>query len=188
MNSNIKSVKSAVWREFSRINFTLLTIFLFRFFSFSFFFFCLQSFLLISFNLNVLKLGSNNDISLGGTTNVCVCFYLVRHKHLVIFYVICLSHGQLWAIIEVTDVSHLTQPMLVTVFCIFWPEGRWNCLRPPCSKQAQYLNMISDFNGTQTRNHSVRKGTLNHIAKLALKGLFYLNCWVFVYELSCFGL
>ena len=32
---------------------------------------------------------------------------------------ICLSHGQLWAIAEVADISHLTQPMLVTVFCIF---------------------------------------------------------------------
>ena len=54
MNSNIKSVKSAVWREFSRMNFTLLEIFLF------FFFFFL---LTISFNLNVLKLGSNKKVN-----------------------------------------------------------------------------------------------------------------------------
>ena len=103
-----------------------------------------------------------------------MCSYLSCHTYIFSDFLcaIFLSHGQLWAIIEVTDISHLTQPMLVSVFSLFSPEGHSNCLRPSCSKQAQYLNMISDFNGTQTCNHVVCKGKLNHIAKLALERPF----------------
>ena len=50
-----------------------------------------------------------------------MCGFLFCHKYTFSNFLstICLSHGRTWAIIEVTDVSHLTQPMLVTVFCLF---------------------------------------------------------------------
>ena len=73
--------------------------------------------------------------------------YTFRENFLTAIY---LPHGQLWAIIQGKaswpTLGHhrgdsLTHPMLVTAFCLFSLEDHWNCLRPPCSKQAQYLNI-----------------------------------------------
>ena len=50
-----------------------------------------------------------------------MCVFLSCHAYTFSDFLcaICLSPGQFWDIIKVTDVSQLTQPMLVAVFCIF---------------------------------------------------------------------
>ena len=50
-----------------------------------------------------------------------MCFFLSCHTYIFSDFLsaISLSHGQLWGIIELTDVTHLTQTMLVTIFCPF---------------------------------------------------------------------
>ena len=49
------------------------------------------------------------------------------------------------------------------------------------ARNTRHIWSLSDSNGIRTRNHLVRKRTLNHLAKLAE------NSWVFVYKLSGCG-
>ena len=46
------------------------------------------------------------------------------------------------------------------------------------------IRSLSDCNWTRTHNHLVHNRTLNHLAKVVI---FFLNCWVFDYELSGCG-
>ena len=52
------------------------------------------------------------------------------------------------------------------------------------ARSRRHIWSLSDSNEIRTHNHSARKQTLNHLAKLAL---FWLNGWVLVYELTGCG-